>query len=397
MGVIMAGFQGIDYFETDALLAEEERMVRDTVREWVDDQLLPVIQEAYIERTFPTSLIPQMGELGMFGANLPEEYGCAGLNNVAYGLIMQELERGDSGIRSFASVQGALCMYPIFAFGSDEQKKKYLPGMARGDIIGCFGLTEPDFGSNPAGMITNARKTDDGWILNGAEMWITNGSMADIAVVWAKTGAMDDSSSIRGFIVPTDSPGFQARDQKGKLSLLASDTSELSFQDVKLAEDAILPKSGGLKSPLMCLSQARYGIAWGAVGAAMACFDEALRYSKERVMFDRPIGATQIQQVRLADMLTRITQAQLLCIRLGRLKDEKKIRPQQISLAKRANCDMACDVARESRRLLGANGILVEYSAMRHMANLESVYTYEGTHDIHGLILGQDLTGHAAY
>jgi glutaryl-CoA dehydrogenase len=288
-------------------------------------------------------------------------------------------------------------MYPIFAFGSDEQKKKYLPGMARGDIIGCFGLTEPDFGSNPAGMITNARKTDDGWILNGAKMWITNGSMADIAVVWAKTGAMDDSSSIRGFIVPTDSPGFQARDQKGKLSLLASDTSELSFQDVKLAEDAILPKSGGLKSPLMCLSQARYGIAWGAVGAAMACFDEALRYSKERVMFDRPIGATQIQQVRLADMLTRITQAQLLCIRLGRLKDEKKIRPQQISLAKRANCDMACDVARESRRLLGANGILVEYSAMRHMANLESVYTYEGTHDIHGLILGQDLTGHAAY
>jgi glutaryl-CoA dehydrogenase len=397
MGVIMAGFQGIDYFETDALLAEEERMVRDTVREWVDDQLLPVIQEAYIERTFPTSLIPQMGELGMFGANLPEEYGCAGLNNVAYGLIMQELERGDSGIRSFASVQGALCMYPIFAFGSDEQKKKYLPGMARGDIIGCFGLTEPDFGSNPAGMITNARKTDDGWILNGAKMWITNGSMADIAVVWAKTGAMDDSSSIRGFIVPTDSPGFQARDQKGKLSLLASDTSELSFQDVKLAEDAILPKSGGLKSPLMCLSQARYGIAWGAVGAAMACFDEALRYSKERVMFDRPIGATQIQQVRLADMLTRITQAQLLCIRLGRLKDEKKIRPQQISLAKRANCDMACDVAREARRLLGANGILVEYSAMRHMANLESVYTYEGTHDIHGLILGQDLTGHAAY
>jgi glutaryl-CoA dehydrogenase len=397
MGVIMAGFQGIDYFETDALLAEEERMVRDTVREWVDDQLLPVIQEAYIERTVPTSLIPQMGELGMFGANLPEEYGCAGLNNVAYGLIMQELERGDSGIRSFASVQGALCMYPIFAFGSDEQKKKYLPGMARGDIIGCFGLTEPDFGSNPAGMITNARKTDDGWILNGAKMWITNGSMADIAVVWAKTGAMDDSSSIRGFIVPTDSPGFQARDQKGKLSLLASDTSELSFQDVKLAEDAILPKSGGLKSPLMCLSQARYGIALGAVGAAMACFDEALRYSKERVMFDRPIGATQIQQVRLADMLTRITQAQLLCIRLGRLKDEKKIRPQQISLAKRANCDMACDVARESRRLLGANGILVEYSAMRHMANLESVYTYEGTHDIHGLILGQDLTGHAAY
>jgi glutaryl-CoA dehydrogenase len=393
----MAGFQGIDYFETDGLLQEEERMVRDTVREWVDDQLLPVIQDAYIDRKFPKALIPQMGELGMFGANLPEEYGCAGLNNVAYGLIMQELERGDSGIRSFASVQGALCMYPIFAFGSDEQKQKYLPRMAGGEIIGCFGLTEPDFGSNPAGMITTARKTADGWVLNGAKMWITNGSMADIAIVWAKTGPMDDVSSIRGFIVPTDSRGFQARDQKGKLSLLASDTSELSFQDVHLAEDAILPLSGGLKSPLMCLSQARYGIAWGAVGAAMACFDEALRYSKERVMFDRPIGATQIQQVRLADMLTRITQAQLLCIQLGRLKDDKKVRPQQISLAKRANCDMACDVARESRRLLGANGILVEYSAMRHMANLESVYTYEGTHDIHGLILGQDLTGHAAY
>jgi glutaryl-CoA dehydrogenase len=393
----MAGFQGIDYFETDGLLQEEERMVRDTVREWVDDQLLPVIQDAYIDRKFPKALIPQMGELGMFGANLPEEYGCAGLNNVAYGLIMQELERGDSGIRSFASVQGALCMYPIFAFGSDEQKQKYLPRMAGGEIIGCFGLTEPDFGSNPAGMITTARKTADGWVLNGAKMWITNGSMADIAIVWAKTGPMDDVSSIRGFIVPTDTRGFQARDQKGKLSLLASDTSELSFQDVHLAEDAILPLSGGLKSPLMCLSQARYGIAWGAVGAAMACFDEALRYSKERVMFDRPIGATQIQQVRLADMLTRITQAQLLCIQLGRLKDDKKVRPQQISLAKRANCDMACDVARESRRLLGANGILVEYSAMRHMANLESVYTYEGTHDIHGLILGQDLTGHAAY
>ncbi|MGH7503647.1 MAG: acyl-CoA dehydrogenase family protein [Longimicrobiales bacterium] len=393
----MAGFQGIDYFETDALFSEEERMVRDTVREWVDDQLLPVIQDAYIERRFPKALIPQMAELGMLGANLPEEYGCAGLNNVAYGLIMQELERGDSGIRSFASVQGALCMYPIFAFGSDEQKQKYLPHMAKGEIIGCFGLTEADYGSNPAGMITNAKKTGDGWLLNGAKMWITNGSMAHIAIIWAKTGDLDDASSIRGFIVPTETPGFQARDQKGKLSLLASDTSELSLQDVHVSDDALLPQSGGLKSPLVCLSQARYGIAWGAVGAAMACFDEALRYSKERVMFDRPIGATQIQQVRLADMLIRITQSQLLCVQLGRLKDQKKVRPQQISLAKRANCDMACDIAREARRLLGANGILVEYSAMRHMANLESVYTYEGTHDIHGLILGQDLTGFAAY
>ena len=393
----MARFKGIDYFDVDSLLTEEERMIRDTVREWVDDNLLPVIEHAYIERTFPKQLIPQMAELGIFGANLPEEYGCAGLNNVAYGLIMQELERGDSGIRSFASVQGALCMYPIYAFGSEEQKKKYLPGMAKGEIIGCFGLTEPDFGSNPGGMITTARKDGDGWVLNGAKMWITNGSMANIAIVWAKTGDIDDSKSIRGFIVPTDTKGFSARDQKGKLSLLASDTSELSLQDVRVGADALLPGSGGLKSPLMCLTQARYGIAFGAVGAALACFDEALSYSKERIMFDKPIGATQIQQTRLADMLTSITQAQLLCLQLGRLKDAGKVRPQQVSLAKRANCDMACDIAREARRLLGANGILVEYSAMRHMANLESVYTYEGTHDVHGLILGQDLTGFAAY
>jgi glutaryl-CoA dehydrogenase len=393
----MAKFQGVDYFEIDALLDEEERMVRDTVREWVDDNLLPVIEHAYIDRKMPKELIPQMAELGMLGANLPEEYGCAGLNNVAYGLIMQELERGDSGIRSFASVQGALCMYPIYEFGSEEQKKKYLPPMARGEVIGCFGLTEPDFGSNPAGMITTARKDGDGWILNGAKMWITNGSMADIAIIWAKTGDLNDATSIRGFIVPTDTKGFTARDQKGKLSLLASDTSELSLQDVRVGDDALLPRSGGLKSPLMCLTQARYGIAWGAVGAAMACFDEALRYAKEREMFDTVIGAKQIQQVRLADMLTGITAGQLLNLQLGRLKDQKKVRPQQVSLAKRANVDMACNVAREARRLLGANGILVEYSAMRHMANLESVYTYEGTHDIHGLILGQDLTGYAAY
>jgi glutaryl-CoA dehydrogenase len=372
-------------------------MIRDTVREWVDDNLLPVIEEAYIARHFPKQLIPQMAELGILGANLPEEYGCAGLNNVAYGLIMQELERGDSGIRSFASVQGALCMYPIYAFGSEEQKRKYLPGMARGEVIGCFGLTEPDYGSNPAGMITTARKDGDGWVLNGAKMWITNGSMANIAIVWAKTGEIADVESIRGFIVPTDTPGFSARDQKGKLSLLASDTSELSLQDVRVGADALLPASNGLKSPLMCLTQARYGIAWGAVGAAMACFDEAARYARERIMFDQPIGAKQIQQVRLADMLTAITQGQLLCLQLGRLKDDGRVRPQQVSLAKRANCDMACDIAREARRLLGANGILVEYSAMRHMANLESVYTYEGTHDIHGLILGQDITGLAAF
>ncbi len=394
----MAKFQGVDYFDTDSLLSEEERMVRDTVREWVDDRLLPVIQEAYIERRFPRELIPEMAELGVYGANLPEEYGCAGLNNVAYGLIMQELERGDSGIRSFASVQGALCMYPIFAFGSDEQKKEYLPAMARGEVIGCFGLTEPDFGSNPGGMITRAVRDGDEWVINGAKMWITNGSTADIAIVWAKTGELDDISSIRGFVVPTDSDGFTARDQKGKLSLLASDTSELAFHDVRVPDSALLPESGGLKSPLKCLTQARFGIAWGAVGAAMACFDEARSYAGERVQFDgKPIAATQIQQTRLAEMLTEITKAQLLALQLGRLKDQGSMRPQQVSLAKRNNVDMAAEVAREARRLLGGNGILVEYAAMRHMANLESVYTYEGTHDIHGLILGQDITGHAAY
>jgi len=393
----MAKFSGVDYFDTDSLLSEEERMIRDTVREWVDDSLLPVIGDAYIERRFPLDLIPQMAELGIFGANLPEEYGCAGLNNVAYGLIMQELERGDSGIRSFASVQGALCMYPIHAFGSEEQKQRYLPAMARGEIIGCFGLTEPDFGSNPGGMITRAVQQGDEWVLNGAKMWITNGSTANIAVIWAKTGELDDVSSIRGFVVPTDTPGFSARDQKGKLSLLASDTSELSLQDVRVPADALLPGSGGLKSPLMCLNQARFGIAWGAVGAAMACYDEALSYSRERVQFDMPIAGKQIQQVRLAEMLTEITKAQLLCVQLGRLKDEGRMRPQQVSLAKRNNVHIAAEIAREARRILGGNGILVEYQAMRHMANLESVYTYEGTHDIHGLILGQDITGLAAY
>ena len=320
--MMAASFQGIDYYELDSLLSEEERMVRDTVRDWVSDNLIPIIEEAYIGRQFPKQIIPQLAELGVFGANLPEEYGCAGLNNVAYGLIMQELERGDSGIRSFASVQGALCMYPIYAFGSEAQKREYLPRMAAGEVIGCFGLTEPDFGSNPGGMITVAKPDGDGWVINGAKMWITNGSMADIAIVWAKTGAIDDIASIRGFIVPTDTKGFTAKDQKGKLSLLASDTSELVLQDVRVGPEALLPESGGLKSPLLCLTQARYGIAFGAVGAAMACFDEALRYAKERIMFDQPIGAKQIQQVRLADMLTKITQGQLLNLQLGRLKDQ---------------------------------------------------------------------------
>ncbi len=344
-------FQGVDFYSTDSLLQEEERAVRDTVRSWVDDNLLPIIGEAYVAGHFPKQLIPGMAELGLFGANLPEEYGCAGLNNVAYGLIMQELERGDSGVRSFASVQGALVMYPVFAFGSDEQKKKWLPQMASGKVIGCFGLTEPDYGSNPAGMITVAKETKDGWTLNGAKMWITNGSTAQVAVVWAKTGTIDDVESIRGFLV----------------------------------------------SPLMCLTQARYGISWGAVGAAMACYDEAVSYAKNRVMFGKPIGGFQLQQLRLAEMLTEITKAQLLCLQLGRLKDLGTMTPQQVSLAKRNNVSMATDVARETRRLLGANGILAEYQAMRHLANLESVYTYEGTHDVHTLVLGQEITGISAF
>jgi glutaryl-CoA dehydrogenase len=393
----MARFQGVDFYDMDSLLSEEERAVRDTVRQWVDDQLMPVIHDCYIEGKFPKQLIPGMAELGLFGANLPEEYGCAGLNNVAYGLIMQELERGDSGIRSFASVQGALVMYPIYAFGSEEQKKHWLPKLASGDAIGCFGLTEPDFGSNPGGMITTAKEAKDGWVLNGAKMWITNGSQATVSIIWAKTGALDDASSIRGFIVPTDTKGFTAKDQKGKLSLRASDTSELVLENVQVPKDAILPKSSGLKSPLMCLTQARYGIAWGGIGAAMACYEEALSYSKQRVMFKRPIGGYQLQQQRLADMLTEITKAQLLCLQLGRLKDKGTMTPFQVSLAKRNNVDMACECAREARRLLGANGILVEYNSMRHLANLESVYTYEGTHDMHTLILGEQVTGLSAF
>ncbi len=393
----MGKFKGVDFYDVEGLLSEEERAVRDTVREWVDDKVIPVIGEHYLAGKFPKHLVPQMAELGLFGANLPEAYGCAGLNNVAYGLIMQELERGDSGVRSFASVQGGLVMYPIFTFGSEDQKQQWLPKMASGEVIGCFGLTEPDYGSNPSGMITTARETGDGWVLRGAKMWITNGSTAQVAIVWAKTGALDDVDSIRGFIVPTNVKGFSAKDQKGKLSLRASDTSELVLEDVCVPRDALLPKSGGLKSPLMCLTQARYGISWGAVGAAMACYDEAVSYARTRVMFDKPLGGFQLQQARLADMLTEITKAQLLCVQLGRLKDQGKATPQQVSLAKRNNVDIATEVARETRRLLGANGILAEYQAMRHLANLESVYTYEGTHDIHTLILGQEITGLNAF
>jgi glutaryl-CoA dehydrogenase len=391
-------FEGVDFYDVDSLLSEEERAVRDMVRKWVDDEVMPVIGECYIEGRFPTELVPAMGELGFMGANLPEEYGCAGLNNVAYGLINQELERGDSGIRSFASVQGALVMFPIFSYGNEEQRKEWLPKLASAEVIGCFGLTEPDYGSNPGGMITTAKETDDGWVLNGAKMWITSGSMAHIAVVWAQTGEIGNPSTIRGFIVPTDTPGFTAKDQKGKLSLRASDTSELVLEDVRVGREALLPNSdGGLKCPLMCLTQARYGIAWGGVGAAMACYDEALSYAGNRVMFDRPIAATQLQQARLAEMLTEITKAQLLVLQLGRLKDRGEATPAQVSLSKRNNVNLAAETAREARRLLGANGILIEYQAMRHMANIESVYTYEGTHDMHTLILGQEITGIPAF
>src|SRR5918995_688927 len=389
-------FRGVDYMLVDSEFREQELLVRQTARRFVDERVLPLIRECYREARFPWELIREMAELGFLGANL-EGYGCAGMNNVEYGVVMQELERGDSGIRSFVSVQGALVMYPIYTYGSDEQKKQWLPLLASGQEIGCFGLTEPDFGSNPGGMATTARETRDGWILNGTKMWITNGSQATVSIIWAKTGDIQDPKSIRGFIVPTDTKGYTGKDQKGKLSLRASDTSEIHLQDVQLPKDAILPKSSGLKSPLMCLTQARYGIAWGAIGAAMACYDEALRYAGMRMMFDKPIAATQIQQVRLTDMLTEITKAQFMTLQLGRLKDSGTFTPDQVSLCKRNNVNIACDIAREARRLLGANGILAEYHSMRHMANLESVYTYEGTHDMHSLIVGQAITGLSAY
>jgi glutaryl-CoA dehydrogenase len=387
-----------DFYDLDSVLSEEERAVRDTIRAFVDEKVLPIIGDCYVQGRFPKELVPEMAQLGMFGANLPDEYGCAGLNNVAYGLIMHELERGDSGVRSFASVQGALVMYPIYAFGTEDQKRHYLPKMASGEIIGCFGLTEPDYGSNPSAMITRALVQKDGsWVINGAKMWITNGSTAQVAIIWAKMGDDKSDKSIRGFIVPTDAPGFTAKDQKGKLSLRASDTSELVLQDVKVPATALLPKTGGIKSPLMCLTQARYGIAWGAMGAAQACYEEALAYAGNRVMFGKPIGGFQLQQQRLAEMLTELVKGQLLALHLGRLKDAGTFTPQQVSLAKRNNVSAAADIAREARRLLGANGILAEYSSMRHMANLESVYTYEGTHDIHTLILGQAVTGLSAF
>ena len=392
----MASFAGVDYFNADSLLSEEQRAVRDTIRAWVDEQLLPIIRRCYAEHRFPSEVVPQMAELGVFGANMSERYGCAELNNVAYGLMMQELERGDSGIRSFASVQSSLVMYPILEFGSEEQRMHWLPKLAKAEVIGCYGLTEPDHGSDPGGLTTRAVKDGDEWVITGTKMWITNASLADIAIIWAKTGALDDPGSIRGFIVETDRDGYVAKDQEGKLSLLASDTSEISLQEVRVPAENLLSGSSGLRSPLMCLNQARYGIAWGAVGAAAACYAEALSYAKNRVQFGRAIAGYQIQQVRLVEMLTEITKAQLLAIQLGRLKDRGELRHTQVSMAKRNNVSMACEVAREARRLLGANGILLEYQSMRHMANLESVYTYEGTHDIHGLIVGEEITGVSA-
>ena len=388
----MKKFESPDLYLTDDLLSDDERMIRESVRQWIDENVLSIIEDYYQKAKFPTHLISQLAELGVLGANLPEKYGCAGVNNVAYGLMMQELERGDSGMRSFASVQGGLVMYPIYEFGTEQQKDYWLPMLASGEKIGCFGLTEPDFGSNPGGMATRAVKDGDSFILNGAKMWITNGSIADIAVVWAKL-----DGEIHGFLVEKGTPGFAAPEMKNKHSLRASVTSELIFQDCRIPKDNLLPKSQGLKSPLKCLSQARYGIAWGALGAAMACYYEALDYAKTRIQFDKPIGSFQLVQQKLVEMVTEITKMQLLCIQLGRLKDENKIDFMQISLAKRNNVFQALEIARAARDLLGANGITAEYQSMRHMCNLESVKTYEGTHDIHTLIIGESITGLAAY
>ncbi len=388
----MAKFQGVDYYNIDSLLSEDEKLVRATVREFVDENVLPIIEKHNRQGTAPLELVPGMASLGVFGATLPADYGCAGMNNVAYGLVMQELERGDSSIRSFASVQSALVMYPIFTYGSEEQRRRWLPALASGEKIGCFGLTEPDFGSNPGGMITRAEPTSDGYLLNGAKMWITNGTIADVAVVWAKLDGV-----VNGFLVEKGTPGFTAPEMKGKHSLRASVTSELIFQDVRIPKENRLPGGTGLRLPLSCLSQARYGIAWGAVGAAMACYDSALDYARTRIQFDKPIASFQLIQARLVHMVTEITKAQLLCLQLGRLKDAGKARYQQISLAKRNNVYHALEIARESRSILGANGILDEYPVMRHAANLESVITYEGTHEMHTLIVGEDITGIPAY
>ena len=388
----MSSFQQLDFFALDDQFSEEELMVRDTVRSWVGDRFMPVIMEHWENGTFPMEMTAELAELGVFGPTIPEEYGGAGMNSVTYGLICQELERGDSGLRSFVSVQGSLVMYPIFAFGTEEQKREWLPKLASGEAIGCIGLTEPDFGSNPGGMLTTARKDGDDYVLNGRKMWITNGTCAQVAIVWAKT---DDG--IRGFVVPTDLPGFSAPEQKHKWSLRASITSELVMEDVRVPASAMLPGVKGLRGPLSCLTQARYGIAWGGVGAALACFDEALQYSKERIIFDKPLAGFQLAQAKLAEMGTQITMGQMLALRLGRLKDEGTFTPQQVSMAKRNNVRLGLETARTCRDMLGANGISLEYQTGRHMLNLESVITYEGTHDIHTLIVGHELTGLPAY
>ncbi len=380
----------VDYYGLDDLLTDEERMIRKTVRDFVDREAAPIIEEHHARETFPRHLIPRMAELGLFGANL-KGYGCAGLNNISYGLICQELERVDSGLRSMVSVQGSLCMHPIHAFGSEEQKQRWLPPMAAGRVIGCFGLTEPDHGSDPGGMETRARADGDQFVISGVKRWITNGSLADVAIVWAKTG-----DGIRGFLVEKGTPGFSTHDIKGKFSLRASVTSELVLEEVRVPRANLLPGVSGLKGPFSCLSQARYGIVWGAMGAAMACYQTALDYAKERRQFSRPLAGYQLVQHKLVHMLTEITKGQLLAHRLGQLKDVGRVRPEQISLAKRNNVAQALDIARLARDILGANGIVNEYPVIRHMLNLETVNTYEGTYDMHTLIIGRDITGEDA-
>ncbi|HEX4030985.1 MAG TPA: acyl-CoA dehydrogenase family protein [Terracidiphilus sp.] len=397
-----ARFQGFDFLNLDSSLSEDELLVRRTARTFVDDRVIPIIEDCFRQDRFPRELVPLMGELGLFGATL-QGYGCAGMSNVEYGLVMQELERGDSGLRSFVSVQSALVMYPIHTFGSDEQKNAWLPALATGEKLGCFGLTEPGFGSNPGGMTTRARRSGSGFVLNGEKMWITSGSIADVALIWAKLEGDDaddagSGKSVRGFLVETDRPGFTARDVHGKWSLRASVTSGLSLQDVQVPEANMLPLAAGLKGPLMCLNQARYGISWGAIGAAMACYEAALDYAKMRKQFHgQPIASHQLVQDKLVWMATEMSKAQLLSLHVGRLKDAGNAGHQHISMAKRNNVWMALETARMARDLLGANGITEDYPVMRHMMNLESVKTYEGTHDIHTLILGQHLTGIAAY
>lgn len=381
-----------DLYDVRSLLSDEERAVQDAVARFTDERVLPIIGDCFDQARFPDELISEMAGLGLLGATLPEEYGCAGLNSVSYGLICQELERGDSGLRSFASVQSSLCMYPIYAYGSEEQRRRWLPDMARGEVIGCFGLTEAHGGSDPANMKTHAKRDGDDWVLNGSKMWITNGNLAHVAIVWAQT-----DEGIQGFLVEKAFAGFTAQAIKHKMSLRASVTSALYFDGVRVPEANRLPNVKGLKGPLGCLTQARYGITWGPIGAAIACLDEALNYSKERILFERPVAATQSAQIKMADWARRITTAQLLSLQLGRLKDAGSMQPTQVSLAKWNNCRMAIDIAREARDLLGGAGITTEHSPIRHALNLESVITYEGTETVHQLVVGRELTGINAF